>query len=104
MSRQSDRNRANPNLRLIPKREVLARLGGVTYATLWSWMRLGQFPRSRQVGGRSMWVESEVNAWIASRPAVKLKGDAGASIKNAHHQRAAAASLAARAKRREAQS
>ncbi len=63
----------NP-MRLIPKREVMARVG-VTYVTIWRWMREGTFPRSRVVGYQSMWFESEVDAWIADRPIRELKGD-----------------------------
>ena len=42
-------------------------------------MRDGKFPRSRELGGKSAWLESEVEAWIASLPTRRLKGDAKAS-------------------------
>ena len=64
--------------RLISKPEVLDRVG-VSYPTLWQWMRDGKFPRSRELGGKSAWLESEVEAWIASLPMRRLKGDAKAS-------------------------
>jgi hypothetical protein len=41
-------------LRLLTKPEVLLIAGGISYPTLWSWMRAGTFPRSRIVGGKSM--------------------------------------------------
>jgi predicted DNA-binding transcriptional regulator AlpA len=63
-----------PKRRLIPKREVLARVG-VTYPTLWKWMRNGKFPRSRAVGFRAMWFEHEVEAWLKGLPNTPLKGD-----------------------------
>jgi predicted DNA-binding transcriptional regulator AlpA len=63
--------------RLISKPEVLDRVG-VTYPTLWAWMRDGKFPRSRELGGKSCWVESEVAEWITSRPVRRLKGDKAA--------------------------
>ena len=39
-----------PVARLISKPEVLDRVG-VTFPTLWAWMRAGVFPRSRDLGG-----------------------------------------------------
>jgi prophage regulatory protein len=62
-------------VRLISKPEVLDRVG-VTYPTLWTWMRAGKFPRSRELGGKAAWIESEINEWIANRPVRRLKGDA----------------------------
>jgi predicted DNA-binding transcriptional regulator AlpA len=61
--------------RLLSKREVLA-IVGVSYPTLWSWMRQGKFPRSRVVGGKSMWLSTDIEAWLATLPVRKLKGDA----------------------------
>ena len=69
--------RAPPDTRLLSKPEVLA-IANVTYPTLWAWMRAGGFPRSRVVGGRSMWLSTEVEAWLAELPVRPLKGDGGA--------------------------
>jgi prophage regulatory protein len=64
-----------PALRFISRKEVLSRVP-VSYPTLWAMMRRGEFPRSRAiVGRRCVWVESEVEAWIARRPRVRLQGD-----------------------------
>ena len=60
---------------LLGKRQVLA-ITNVTFPTIWLWMRAGKFPRSRVVGGKSMWLSSEIEAWLASLPVRKLKGDA----------------------------
>ena len=60
---------------LLDKRQVLA-VVGVTYPTLWSWMRRQTFPRSRIVGGKSMWRSDEIEAWLAGLPLRPLKGDA----------------------------
>ena len=60
--------------RLIFRGELLD-IVGVSYVTVWSWMRAGTFPRGRHIGGRTAWIESEVAAWIASRPIRRLKGD-----------------------------
>ena len=63
-----------PTARLISKIEVCDRVG-VTFPTLWAWMRAGNFPRARILGGRTCWLKSEINAWIENRPIRRLKGD-----------------------------
>lgn len=60
--------------RLLSKPDVLA-LTKKTYPTIWTWMRAGTFPRSRIVGGSSMWLSSEVEAWLAGLKVRPLKGD-----------------------------
>ena len=60
--------------RLIFRSELID-IVGVSYVTVWSWMRAGTFPRGRDIGGRTAWIEFEVAAWIASRPIRRLKGD-----------------------------
>jgi predicted DNA-binding transcriptional regulator AlpA len=42
-------------------------------------MRDGKFPRSRVVGGKSMWLSTEIDAWIAGLPVRQLKGDDAAA-------------------------
>jgi prophage regulatory protein len=61
--------------RLLSKPEVMT-ITGLSYPTLWAWMRAGKFPRSRIVGGKSMWLSSEIDAWLAGLPVRPLKGDA----------------------------
>lgn len=60
--------------RLLDKAEV-CRVANVTFPTIWSWMRAGKFPRARIVGGKSMWLTSEIDAWLAALPIRPLKGD-----------------------------
>jgi predicted DNA-binding transcriptional regulator AlpA len=60
--------------RLLTKREMLARVR-VSYPTIWKWMRENKFPRARIVANKSMWFESEVDAWISALPMPALKGD-----------------------------
>jgi predicted DNA-binding transcriptional regulator AlpA len=60
--------------RLLSKHEVLD-VAGCTYPTLWAWMRRGKFPRSRVVGGKSMWLSNEIDAWLEGLPVRPLKGD-----------------------------
>ena len=71
--------KAAAQARLISKPEVLDRVG-VTYPTLWVWMREGKFPRSRDLGGKACWLESEINDWITNRPVRRLKGDAAQAV------------------------
>jgi prophage regulatory protein len=58
--------------RMIFKPEVCRRVG-VTFPTLWTWMRAGKFPLSFDVGSKTAWRESEIDAWLASRPRSSLK-------------------------------
>jgi predicted DNA-binding transcriptional regulator AlpA len=62
-------------VRLLDRHEVTA-IAGVTYPCIWLWMREGRFPRSRVVGGKSMWRSDEIDAWLAALPVRPLKGDA----------------------------
>ena len=61
-------------MRLIFKPELLERVG-LSYTTIWVMMREGRFPRSRVIGGKSAWVESEVDEHLSSLPVRRLKGD-----------------------------
>jgi predicted DNA-binding transcriptional regulator AlpA len=69
--------RAPPPLveRLLSKYEVMT-ITGLSYPTLWAWMRAGKFPRSLIVGGKSMWRSTEIDGWLAGLPVRPLKGDA----------------------------
>jgi predicted DNA-binding transcriptional regulator AlpA len=62
------------SVRLIGRPEVLDKTG-LSYVAIWKLMVAGKFPRSKAVGERSMWIESEVDRWIAALPTRKLKGD-----------------------------
>ena len=64
--------------RLLPKAVVLERTG-LSYPTIWTWMREGRFPRAREVGSRPMWLANEIDDWILSRPVKPLKGDGRAA-------------------------
>jgi predicted DNA-binding transcriptional regulator AlpA len=64
--------------KLIFKDELL-KLLGVTYGSLYAWMRDGKFPLAIEVGprgGRSIriaWLESEITEWLAARPRRQLR-------------------------------
>jgi len=59
-------------IKFLSREEVLA-LIGVSYVTLWTWIRDGKFPPARELVGdakrnKIVWVESEVHDWMTSRP------------------------------------
>jgi predicted DNA-binding transcriptional regulator AlpA len=58
--------------RLIDKAELLKRVP-FSFVTIWKWMREDKFPRSRNGGGKAVWVEAEIEAWINARPVNPLK-------------------------------
>ncbi len=62
-----------PN-RLVYRPDLLRRIG-LSYPTVWRMMREGKFPRGRVVGGKTAWLESEIDHWIAGLPERRLKGD-----------------------------
>jgi predicted DNA-binding transcriptional regulator AlpA len=62
-------------IRLLSKAEVCA-ITGQSFPTLWKWQRIGTFPRSRIVGGKSMWLSTEIDQWLAGLTVRPLKGDA----------------------------
>jgi predicted DNA-binding transcriptional regulator AlpA len=70
--RASDRSQVPP--RLLDKAEVLA-ITGVSFPTLWLWMRANKFPRSRVAGGKSKWLSTEIDEWLHALPLRRLKGD-----------------------------
>lgn len=44
---------------------------GLSRSTVWRLETTTEFPRRRQISGKCVaWVETEVRAWIATRPAV----------------------------------
>jgi predicted DNA-binding transcriptional regulator AlpA len=68
---------APPQTSLIHKPELLA-LVGVSYGSIFAWMRTGKFPLAREIGsgGRSTkiaWIRAEVEAWLAARPQRQLR-------------------------------
>jgi predicted DNA-binding transcriptional regulator AlpA len=64
-----------PPVRLIFKRELLERVG-LSFPTIWKMMQQGRFPRARVIGGKSVWIESEVDDFLAALPLRQYKGDA----------------------------
>lgn len=58
-------------IRLISRNEVIDRVP-VAYGTLLGMIKRGEFPRPREVRKQMLWLESEVEEWILSRP-LKIK-------------------------------
>lgn len=51
---------------LLPRREVERRVG-LGRSAIYERIAAGTFPRPVKLGASSVWVESEVEAWIAAR-------------------------------------
>jgi predicted DNA-binding transcriptional regulator AlpA len=61
-------------VRLLSKMEVCD-LTGRTFPTIWAWMRQGKFPAARELNGRPVWVEEEIEEYLANLPVRQyLKG------------------------------
>ena len=59
--------------RFLSRLEVCAKIG-VSYPTIWSWMRQGKFPRSRVLGDMKVaWLSTEIDELIARLPVRELK-------------------------------
>jgi predicted DNA-binding transcriptional regulator AlpA len=71
---------------LLDKNEILA-VVGVSFPTIWLWMREGKFPRSRIVVGKSKWLTTDVADWLAGLPLRPLKGDAVDGVDAATEQK-----------------
>jgi prophage regulatory protein len=68
VNQANDVEAAPPSLVFLSKQQVLAKIP-VTGPTLWAWVRAGKFPRPREISANKIgWVESEVDAWMQSRP------------------------------------
>lgn len=79
MSTKKSNAKDAPNLdRFISRKELCEEiLGGVSFVNVWRWIGQGKFPRGRSLGsgGRTMWLESEVRAWMATRPERHYKSE-----------------------------
>jgi predicted DNA-binding transcriptional regulator AlpA len=61
-------------VRLISKAEVIERTH-LTFVSIWRLMIAGTFPPARKVGGKSLWIEAEIDAWIKALPVREYKTD-----------------------------
>jgi predicted DNA-binding transcriptional regulator AlpA len=69
---RAGRAQVEAEVRLLSKPEVLGRVA-LTFPTIWKLMREGKFPRGRVLGGKTVWLESEIGAWIAALPERRYK-------------------------------
>jgi predicted DNA-binding transcriptional regulator AlpA len=65
---------APPPIRLIPKTELLKRVP-LSFPTIWKMMQENRFPRARVIGGKSVWIESEIDDFLAALPLRRYKTD-----------------------------
>jgi len=75
--RQSDRKHAPPTVRLLDKAEI-RQITGVSFTTIWKWMRKNHFPRCYAIGHgektKSVWRSDDIDRWIDGLKVRKLKG------------------------------
>ncbi|MGY4503741.1 putative DNA-binding transcriptional regulator AlpA [Bradyrhizobium sp. GM24.11] len=50
-------------------KKALCEKVGLTFPFVWQMIREGKFPEGRAVGSRTLWISSEIDAWILARPA-----------------------------------
>ena len=60
---------------LIDKNEILA-ITGVSFPTIWVWMRENKFPHARVVVGKSKWHAADIADWLKGLPVRPLKAAA----------------------------
>lgn len=60
----------NIESRMIPASAVCDLCGGVSDMTVWRWLHRSDlnFPRTVYICRRRIWRESEIHAWLKSRP------------------------------------
>ena len=55
--------------KLLTRRQVQDRIGGLGTSTLYRWIRAGSFPAPLKIGGKSVrWRANEIEAWLGRCP------------------------------------
>lgn len=67
--------------RLISKRQLLERFP-LSFPTIWKMMCQGRFPRARIIGGKSVWFEDEIDAFLDTLPPRRYKNAASLDEKS----------------------
>ena len=68
------------NNRFLSKQEVLD-MAGLSHVTQWRMEKRGEFPQRRQISpGRVAWLESEILAWMESRPVSGIRPVASTEV------------------------
>jgi predicted DNA-binding transcriptional regulator AlpA len=60
--------------RLITKRELRRRVP-LSFPTIWKMMRQNRFPPARIIGGKTVWLEDEIDALFDTLPLRRYKSD-----------------------------
>jgi predicted DNA-binding transcriptional regulator AlpA len=60
--------------RLLTKPQVCDRVG-LTFPTIWKMIQKGEFPRPCRNGTKTMWIETEIDDYVLSRPRCFYKSD-----------------------------
>jgi predicted DNA-binding transcriptional regulator AlpA len=68
----NDDSHVRPGERLLNRRQLLDKTG-LSYVKIWQMTQAGAFPRARVIDSRSLWIESEIDEWIANLPRRRLK-------------------------------
>jgi prophage regulatory protein len=78
LSRESNESAAKEGRnadRMLTRREV-REITGVAYSSMYVLINRGQFPPPRRIGARSSrWLESEIQAWISTRPVASARAE-----------------------------
>jgi predicted DNA-binding transcriptional regulator AlpA len=74
VAKAADDDGVRPGARLLSKSDVISKVR-LSYPSIWKLMREGAFPRSVVVGGKVLWVEAEIDEYIARLPRRQLKGE-----------------------------
>ena len=75
-------------VRVLSKPEVCDRTGRA-FVTLWEMMRKGTFPKARELGGRPVWIESEIDEFLAALPERTYKPWSPPTPRAPHHRKTA---------------
>lgn len=84
-------------MRLLDINELRAIKGiALSRRGIWNKVKVGTFPQPRKLGLRAVWIEAEIDAWIAALPAfdgneAQSKRASSAALKRALEQFAGAA-------------
>jgi predicted DNA-binding transcriptional regulator AlpA len=73
-SSQETQETQENELRFMPAKETERRAGASRW-TLWRWEHDEEikFPKSLRIGGKRLWIASEVEAWLAAKVAERVQ-------------------------------
>jgi predicted DNA-binding transcriptional regulator AlpA len=71
-SQTSAQQAVSPPIRLISKRELLKRVP-LSFPTIWKLIQQNRFPRAHVLGGKTVWIESEISNFLSDLPIREYK-------------------------------